>query len=149
MDWLPKIKARHLIAGHNAEKLAYQYLIKQGLRPIAKNYRCRFGEIDLIMRLQQMLVFIEVRYRESSEFGLPEETVSIAKQRKIIKTAEYFLLEKNISDQYPCRFDIVAIQGNMPNAKVNYGRMPNRRKNNGRIPNHKINWITDAFYSRA
>ena len=127
MDWLKNLKAPHLIAGRNAEKIAFNYLNDQGLKLIEKNYSCRHGEIDLVMRLQELLVFIEVRYRESTKFGLPEETVGKAKQRKIVKTAEYFLIDKKMSDLCPCRFDIVAIHGT--------------------IPDHKINWITDAFYA--
>lgn len=127
MDWLKKIKAPHLVAGHKAEKIAFRYLTDQGLKLIKRNYSCRHGEIDLIMRLQESLIFVEVRYRQSTKFGLPQETVGKTKQRRIAKTAEYFLIDKKMSDQCPCRFDIVAIHGT--------------------IPNHKINWITDAFYA--
>ncbi len=129
MDWLQKFKAKHLIAGQKAEKTACKYLIDQGLKLIERNYVCRCGEIDLIMWDKQSLVFIEVRYRQTIDFGFPQETVTTNKQKKIIKSAQTFLLQKKCLELYPVRFDIVAIQGT--------------------IPQHKINWIKDAFYARA
>ena len=138
-DWPHKFKAPHLITGKNAEKIAFKYLAQQGLKLVEKNYSCRYGEIDLIMRDKQSLVFIEVRYRQSTDFGLPEETVTVSKQSKIIKSAQSFLLEKKYFELYPVRFDIVAITGKVSNYKVYCGT----------IPEHKINWITDAFYAQA
>ena len=74
-------------AGTGAEDLACAYLQKSGLRLLARNYRCRRGEIDLIMQDGEYLVFVEVRYRKNDAFGSAAETVSSAKRARIITTA--------------------------------------------------------------
>jgi putative endonuclease len=76
--------------GDRAEQLAHEFLLDQGLRPVARNFRSRGGEIDLIMLDQRCLTFIEVRYRRSSGFMEPVVTVDRHKQRKIIRTAAMF-----------------------------------------------------------
>ena len=96
---------------------------------IEKNFTTKLGEIDLIMQDGNSIVFVEVRYRENTQFGLPEETITINKQRKIVKAAQQFLIRNRLYDQCECRFDIVAIHGT--------------------IPKHKINWITHAFYAQT
>jgi putative endonuclease len=93
--------------GRDKERLAGDYLARQGLRPVARNHRCRFGEIDLIMRDGQTLVFVEVRYRGSSRFGTPAETVDVRKQRRIAAAAADYL--RTSRSVLPCRFDVVAI----------------------------------------
>ncbi|CAM4458743.1 MAG: hypothetical protein LEGION0398_MBIBDBAK_00856 [Legionellaceae bacterium] len=95
--------------GLRAEQLACSYLKKQGLKVITKNYHCRMGEIDLIMRHEQYLVFIEVRYRHNTKYGTASESVTLQKQKKIIKTAQYYLLKNGLTDKVPCRFDIIDI----------------------------------------
>lgn len=95
--------------GQRAENIARQHLEKQGLIFMLKNYRCRRGEIDLIMKDQQILVFVEVRYRSTLHYGSSAESVTHQKQQKLIASAEHFLhthpnLQKNI-----CRFDVVAL----------------------------------------
>lgn len=97
------------IIGQRAEKMARQHLEKQGLIFMLQNYRCRRGEIDLVMKDQQMLVFVEVRYRSTPDYGSSAESVTYQKQQKLIASAEHFLhahpnLQKNI-----CRFDVVAL----------------------------------------
>lgn len=93
--------------GQFAEDQACDYLIHQGLRLVTRNYRCRMGEIDLIMLDKTNLVFAEVRYRKPSRFGNAAETVNHKKQHKIIKTAMYYLQRHPFAN--PCRFDVVAI----------------------------------------
>lgn len=93
--------------GSMAETLACQYLEAQGLNLIKQNYRCRLGEVDLIMQDGQYLVFAEVRSRSDHRFGTPAETVSKIKQRRLIRTASYYLQRYRIN--MPCRFDIIAI----------------------------------------
>ena len=73
-------------AGTGAEDLACAYLQQNGLRLLARNYRCRSGEIDLIMRDGEYLVFVEVRYRKREAFGSAAETVSSSKRARIITT---------------------------------------------------------------
>ena len=110
-------------SGTKAEELAKQHLEQQGLVMLTRNFRCRRGEIDLIMRQGKTLVFVEVRYRKSAAFGSPAETVTKSKQQKIITAANYYLTGRGQHDM-GCRFDVVAITGQHP---------------------AKIEWITDAF----
>lgn len=100
--------------GQHYENQAKQYLITQGLTPICENFACRDGEIDLIMRDGDSLVFIEVRYRKSLRFGHPIETVTANKQHKILRTAQYFLLKHKQFQPYNLRFDIIGISQSEP-----------------------------------
>jgi putative endonuclease len=79
------------------------------LRPIARNHRCRQGEIDLVMRDGDTLVFVEVRYRRGERFGTPAETVDRHKQRRLVAAAGHYL--QGHPSPLPCRFDVVAIGG--------------------------------------
>lgn len=105
---LSKQKTSYLI-GQNAETLAAQHLINQGLILIKKNYRVKFGEIDLIMKEKGILLFIEVRYRSNLKFGSPAETIHFRKQKKIIKTAQHYLSVKHANSLPPCRFDVLTL----------------------------------------
>ena len=95
--------------GAAKESLAADYLVRHGLRLIARNHRCRFGEIDLVMRDGDALVFVEVRYRGSSCFGTPAESIGGRKQRRLIAAAGHYLSASQ--SLLPCRFDVVAISG--------------------------------------
>lgn len=100
--------------GWVAEDLARDYLQRQGLICKASNYRTRMGEIDLIMQEDTYLVFIEVRARTVVDYGTAFESVTYAKQRKIMKVAAYYLQSHQLVDRVPCRFDVVAVQGQPP-----------------------------------
>lgn len=91
------------------EQLARKHLKKKGLTLIGKNYLCQYGEIDLIMSDQEYLIFIEVRYRQRQDYGSALESVTISKQNKIIRSAQYFLITHLQWQNHPIRFDIVAI----------------------------------------
>jgi putative endonuclease len=78
------------------------------LRLLARNYRCRFGEIDLVMAEQREIVFVEVRFRRNADFGSGFETVTRAKQRKLLATARAYLA-RYASDSAVCRFDVVSV----------------------------------------
>ncbi|KAA6186636.1 YraN family protein [Thiohalocapsa marina] len=93
--------------GDAKEALARRFLEQQGLQHVAHNVRCRLGEIDLVMRDAQTLVFVEVRYRRSERFGGAAASVDWRKQRKLSAAARYFLQRRQID--LPCRFDVVAI----------------------------------------
>lgn len=95
--------------GQRAEQDALNFLRQQGLTLVTRNYQCRLGEIDLVMKDRQVLIFIEVRYRKSAQFGSSAETVNASKQQKLIRTAEYFLLHEITGETPACRFDVVAI----------------------------------------
>ena len=96
-------------AGDAAEVLAETFLHQQGLSTVARNYHCRFGEIDLIMQAPDSLVFVEVRMRKSSDFGGARESISPHKQKRIIRAAEHYLSQ--LPQMPPCRFDAVLLVG--------------------------------------
>ncbi|MFH1495491.1 MAG: YraN family protein [Pseudomonadota bacterium] len=106
-------------AGKEAENHAASFLQSQGLRLVAKNYRCRMGEIDLIMEHGATLVFVEVRFRRNENFGGAAASITGHKQRKLIHAAQHYLQQQ--AKQPPCRFDALLLDG------------------------HKIEWIKDAF----
>lgn len=91
--------------GALAEQWAAQYLQRQGLKPVAQNYRSRFGEIDLIMQDGATLVFIEVRLRRHATFGGAAASIDARKQQRIIRTAQQYLA--CLARTPPCRFDAV------------------------------------------
>ncbi len=99
--------------GRQIERLAKTFLEKKRLKTIRCNYLTRGGEIDLIMRDRDTLVFVEVRYRKNTLWGSALETVDIYKQKKIISTAEMFLSEH--PHQGPIRFDVLTYEGQNPN----------------------------------
>jgi putative endonuclease len=98
------------IIGNHAEALAEEYLKKQGLLIRERNYRCKVGEIDIIAQdRKEGIIFVEVRYRHSKDYGSAAETVTPPKQHKIMRTAEYYLNMNNLFEKVPCRFDVIAI----------------------------------------
>lgn len=94
--------------GAQAEAQAERYLLQQGLVKRDKNYRCKLGEIDLIMQQGDTLVFIEVRLRSHRQFANAAESVTLSKQRKIVNTAGYYLQQHQLTDKVNCRFDVIA-----------------------------------------
>jgi putative endonuclease len=112
--------------GEAAERRALDYLIRQGLKLIAANYRSRFGEIDLILRDGEVLVFAEVRMRKNNDFGGARASITAAKQAKLIKTANQYLTQFARPPQ--CRFDAVLL---------------------GAPNNSAIEWIKNAFSSEG
>ncbi|QTR50506.1 YraN family protein [Candidatus Thiothrix anitrata] len=115
-----KPQAAHLQRGSNTEQLACEHLQANGLRLVQQNYRTRSGEIDLIMRDGQLLVFVEVRYRKTQRYGGALQSIDPRKQARIIRTAQHYLQYRAPNAQV--RFDVVAVEGD-----------------NG------INWIKNAF----
>lgn len=93
--------------GTTYEKTAGAYLTEQGCEVLAYNFFCRSGEIDIIAKDGEYLVFCEVRYRSHDRDGHPLETISLAKQRKISQSAQYYLYKYGI--ECPCRFDVIGI----------------------------------------
>ncbi len=94
--------------GAEAEQAAADYLARQGLKLVARNFRCRGGEIDLIMRDGATLVFVEVRARARADFGGAAESITATKQGRIILAARHYLAQHPIDA--PCRFDAVLLQ---------------------------------------
>lgn len=97
--------------GADYERQAAEYLQSLGYRIIAKNFRCRLGEIDLIAREGDYLVFVEVKYRADGKMGQPQEAVGFRKQQKICRVADYYRMRYGVLDTQPCRFDVAACMG--------------------------------------
>lgn len=115
--------------GRAAEQAACQFLEHQGLVLLEKNYRCRYGEIDLIMQHGNALVFIEVRYRSNTRYGSGSETINYQKQQKLIATASHYLQKHKQSANQHCRFDVISLTAS----------------NEKKIDMAKIQWISNAF----
>jgi len=112
-------------AGRWAEAAAERYLQRHGLQLVRRNFRCRRGEIDLIMTDGNVLVFVEVRYRQSSTFGTGADSVTFSKQRRLLAAAAFFLAGTQVRHQPTCRFDVVSV------SRRNYRA--------------EFHWIRDAF----
>jgi putative endonuclease len=93
--------------GNIAESMASRYLEEHGLTLLERNYRCRAGELDLIMQDGRYLVFVEVRCRRNERYGTAAETVTKVKQQRLIRAAHHYLQRSRSNS--PCRFDIIAI----------------------------------------
>lgn len=106
--------------GQMGERHARNFLEQRGLLFLEKNYQRVTGEIDLIMQDQQAIVFVEVKCRQSNNFSLALESVTSAKQRRIINTAYCYLRAKNLIDQVDCRFDVVAIENKVQQPKIEW-----------------------------
>ncbi len=94
--------------GEAGERIARQFLRRSGYRIIRLNYRCRYGEIDIVARERALLVFVEVRTRTGTEFGKAVESITAAKKAKLRLLARYYLA-REIGREVPCRIDLVAI----------------------------------------
>ncbi|HEX6971090.1 MAG TPA: YraN family protein [Limnochordia bacterium] len=93
--------------GQAGERAAARYLAAHGYRIVEANFRCRAGEIDLVAREGDVLVFVEVRTRRGHTFGRPEESITPAKQRRLRRLARWYLAARAIPPATPCRFDVV------------------------------------------
>lgn len=111
--------------GNQMEGVAEQHLTNAGLRIVDRNFRGRFGEIDLIARDGGTLVFVEVRYRRNRSFGGAGVSVDFRKQRKLQATANGYLQHRKLD--CPCRFDVITIERDSHRESL------------------KIDWIKNAF----
>ena len=98
-------------AGAHYERAALAHLEHAGLSLVARNYHCRFGEIDLVMRDRGAIVFVEVRYRRSRGYGGGIDSVDASKQAKLVRAAAAFLADHPRLADATCRFDVLAIGG--------------------------------------
>lgn len=94
--------------GASAEVAAAAELGRRGYRIVGSNYRCRHGEIDLLAKDGDCLVFVEVRCKRTDTFGSPAESITLAKQRRLITTAQHYIEEHNLNE-VACRFDVVEV----------------------------------------
>lgn len=107
--------------GAEMETLAAEYLTGQGLVLTDRNFYCHFGEIDLIFRDGNTVVFVEVKYRRAKDYGWGAEAVTRKKQETIVKCARYYLYFRRFPVDTPCRFDVIEING------------------------REVHWLKDAF----
>ncbi len=103
--------APHLRAGRNGEAFARRWLEARGLRHVCSNFRCRYGELDLVMRERDCLVIIEVRYRRSDSHGGALPSITTAKLQRITKSIQYLLCQHRQLRELPLRFDVIALAG--------------------------------------
>ncbi|MGV8919297.1 MAG: YraN family protein [Pseudomonas sp.] len=115
-------------AGREAETFALQYLQQQRLQLITQNWLCKRGELDLVMLDGDTVVFVEVRYRRHAGWGGALESVDFRKREKLVLAAQLFLQHESHWADFPCRFDVIAINGDPGSAP-------------------SLNWLKNAFDS--
>lgn len=98
--------------GASAERTAETFLVTQGLVPVTRNYRCKGGELDLVMRQADALVFVEVRLRRGRAFGGAAASVDRHKQKRLIHAAQHYLQQTGWTG--PCRFDVIGLDDSNP-----------------------------------
>ena len=97
--------------GSEKEQAAGSFLRMQGYEILEYNFFTKFGEIDIVAKDGEYLVFVEVKYRSNKRNGLPEEAISYKKMQKITKAAQYYMLRHGLTEDTPCRFDAVVVLG--------------------------------------
>ncbi len=97
--------------GARYEAKAADWLVARGYRIRERNFRCRLGEIDLIVEKDGVLVFVEVKYRRDAICGAPQEAVGYRKQQRISNAASVYLYTRKYPTDTPCRFDVVSVSG--------------------------------------
>ena len=105
--------------GNNGEDIACEYLEKNGYEIIERNFECKIGEIDIIVKDKNEIVFIEVKTRKIFEYGDPAEAIDSYKKRHIYRTAEYYLLINNMLDAF-VRIDVIEIYLFKKTYKINH-----------------------------
>lgn len=115
------------VAGARWEKVAESFLYSKGLNLLHRNFSCRFGEIDLVMEDEATVVFVEVKYRTNSFHGSGADAVTLQKQRKICRTAAWYLARNPHRAEQDCRFDVISIDTGSED--------------------QGIHWIRNAFYT--
>lgn len=111
--------------GNRSEQLACSFLEQKGYHLLQKNFSSRWGEIDLIFRKGQDLIFVEVRSKSSGRYGQPLETITSKKQEHLRRTAQYYLCQHRELEQCYCRFDVISVLWQEGKAQ--------------------LQWLTDAF----
>ena len=106
--------------GAGAEQIACGWLTAGGVRIKQQNFHCRFGEIDIIAEHGDTLCFIEVRYRKTRAYGDAAESVTQTKRRRLAQTARHYLMRHPAEYRRPCRFDIIAMHGNMAAPEIDW-----------------------------
>jgi putative endonuclease len=112
------MKALHLVRGRWAEQRANSWLRKRGLKTLATNFHCRYGELDMVMLDGSCLVIVEVRFRAHGNFGDGSATVTRAKQLKLARATQLFLGRHRAWRNHPLRFDVMSLS--MHEGRVRY-----------------------------
>jgi putative endonuclease len=120
------VTSERALRGAACEGIAAEYLENHGLQIVARNLRCKAGEIDLVCRDGRVIAVVEVRQRSSRDYGGALASVNASKQRKIIRAARFLLERQAARSALSLRFDVVAVQGTPDGA-------------------HEIIWVKDAF----
>ncbi|MGB0132892.1 YraN family protein [Dokdonella sp.] len=108
--------------GKYFEDLALAHAQRSGLNLITRNFNCRYGELDLVMRDREIVVFLEVRYRRSQSHGGALDSVSASKRERLTRTASLFLQANPDLGRHACRFDVIAISGTQDSPTINWQR---------------------------
>lgn len=119
MKLQPRKEPFHLSLGARGEMVAWGWLVRAGFKVLEKNYRCKIGEIDVIAQKKGRLFFIEVKTRNSTDYGRPEEAVGLIKQKKLIRLAEWFRKERRW-ERRPASFAVLAILWNQGDPEVRF-----------------------------
>lgn len=145
--------------GYEVENLVKNYLLQNGMFIVQSNYTCKYGEIDLIASEQDVLVFVEVRYRKNEDYGGAIASITKSKQSKIIRASKAYLLEKNLYDKVACRFDVAIVQDNFSNnhpKNQNHNENKNTDRNDSNHfesqdehQNEAIVWLKNAFLASS
>jgi len=128
---LPDKRTEKRLVGDCIEDKAVAYISSLGLKIVTQNYLCKMGEVDIIAREKDTLVFIEVRYRKNNQFGGSAFSVNQRKQKRLIKAAAHYLQSYRLTNKIACRFDVMAIEG-----KIAFGQD---------LALGQLNWIKGAF----
>ena len=141
---VPSSKKQSL-SGSAAEQMALDFLRSQGLTVVARNFRTRRGEIDLIMLDNEVLVFVEVRFRQSAEFGSAEESITAQKCRRLTAAAEGYMQSCNLTEKVIARFDAIAIS---PDRQANRNITGDAKREGNRsysTGEYRITWIQNIL----
>jgi putative endonuclease len=105
--------------GNAAEDAAVGHLEAQGWRVLARNWTCRYGELDVVAERGELVCFVEVRMRSTAVWGDPAHTVSFAKQRRVVKAALHYLFAHDLGERM-MRFDVISVVGRGERATVEH-----------------------------
>jgi putative endonuclease len=105
--------------GQRAEGQAAQLLEASGYRIRARNFTCRYGEVDLVVERGELVCFVEVRMRSSAAWGDPAHTVTFRKQRRVVKAAMHYLFQNDLRER-AVRFDVISVVGAGPHARLEH-----------------------------
>lgn len=119
MSWTKRLTSKFI--GQKGEDIATNYLIQHGLLLQQRNFSYRTGEIDIIMKDADVWVFVEVKYRQSANFGGAVAAVSTSKQQKIKQCALFFMQQQGLNAyNTPCRFDVLSLQGELSHPTITW-----------------------------